>query len=44
MGKHYDNVLFSDIQVAGKKNVVADALSQRPHVSAVSIVYHDERA
>ena len=26
----------------GKKNVVADALSRKPQVSAVTIVYHDQ--
>ena len=33
---------FQILHVDGKKNVVADALSRKPQVSAVSIVFHDE--
>ncbi|MCO5602618.1 hypothetical protein L7F22_056752 [Adiantum nelumboides] len=33
---------FQLVHVAGKKNVVADALSRRPHVAAVSIAYQHE--
>ncbi|MCO5557297.1 hypothetical protein L7F22_010858 [Adiantum nelumboides] len=33
---------FQLVHVAGKKNVVADALSRRPHVVAVSIAYQHE--
>ncbi|MCO5582337.1 hypothetical protein L7F22_036231 [Adiantum nelumboides] len=33
---------FTLVHVAGKKNVVADALSRRPHVAAVSIAYQHE--
>ncbi|MCO5562110.1 hypothetical protein L7F22_015736 [Adiantum nelumboides] len=33
---------FQLVHVAGKKNVVADALSRRPHVEAVSIAYQHE--
>ena len=29
------------MHVDGKKNVVADVLSRKPQVSAVSIVFHD---
>ena len=29
------------VHVDGKKNVMADALSRKPQVSAVSIVFHD---
>ena len=32
---------FQIVYVDGKKNVVADALSRKPQVSAVSIVFHD---
>ena len=32
---------FQIVHVDGKKNVVADALSRKPQMSAVSIVYHD---
>lgn len=32
---------FQIVHVDGKKNVVADALSRKPQVFAVSIVYHD---
>ncbi|MCO5601463.1 hypothetical protein L7F22_055586 [Adiantum nelumboides] len=33
---------FQLVHVASKKNVVADALSRRPHVAAVSIAYQQE--
>ncbi|MCO5576760.1 hypothetical protein L7F22_030579 [Adiantum nelumboides] len=33
---------FQIVHVEGKKNVVADALSRKPQVSAVSISYHNE--
>ena len=33
---------FQIVHVDGTKNVVADALSRKPQVSAVSIVYHDD--
>ena len=33
---------FQIVHVAGRKNVVADALSRKPQVSAVSIAYHHE--
>ncbi|MCO5570233.1 hypothetical protein L7F22_023951 [Adiantum nelumboides] len=33
---------FQLVHVAGKKNVVGDALSRRPHVAAVSIAYQHE--
>ncbi|MCO5605251.1 hypothetical protein L7F22_059431 [Adiantum nelumboides] len=33
---------FQLVHVAGKKNVVADALSRRPHVAAVSVAYQHE--
>ncbi|MCO5605701.1 hypothetical protein L7F22_059885 [Adiantum nelumboides] len=33
---------FQLVHVAGKNNVVADALSGSPHVAAVSIAYHHE--
>ena len=33
---------FQIVHVDGKKNVVADALSCTPQVSAVTIVYHDQ--
>ncbi|MCO5603309.1 hypothetical protein L7F22_057458 [Adiantum nelumboides] len=33
---------FQLVHFAGKKNVVADALSRRPHVAAVSIAYQHE--
>ena len=32
---------FQIVHVDGKKNVVVDALSRKPHVSTVSIVFHD---
>ena len=33
---------FQIVHVEGKKNVVADALSRKPQISAVSIPYHHE--
>ena len=33
---------FQIVHVDGKKNVVVDALSRKPQVSAVTIVYHDQ--
>ena len=33
---------FQIVHVEGKKNVVAHALSRKPHVSTVSIGYHHE--
>ena len=32
---------FQIVHVDGKKNVVADALSRKPQLSAISIVFHD---
>ena len=42
MGQLLIYVSLSDSDVEGKKNVVADALSRKPQVSAVSISYHHE--
>ena len=33
---------FQIVHVKGKKNIVADALSRKPQISAVSIPYHHE--
>ncbi|MCO5606717.1 hypothetical protein L7F22_060907 [Adiantum nelumboides] len=42
MGKLFVDVSFPNCACGSKKNVVADALSRKPQVSAVSISYHNE--
>ncbi|MCO5578310.1 hypothetical protein L7F22_032150 [Adiantum nelumboides] len=42
MSKFLVHVSFQIVHVEGKKNVVADTLSRKPQVSAMSISYHNE--